>query len=124
MKIKPLHSDCCKADIITVEISPGWYNDKCSACNQTIYYGLVRFYDESAGIGKKHDGTLWFVHAFASNWKDVVDSYYNYIGMFDGACIDSISKRMDRDPDRIEYAQHKWFSDLYKDKVKNPEFAL
>lgn len=123
-KIKPSRSECCTAEIVAVEISSGWYQDVCSKCNKTIYYGLVRSINESAGIGRKHDGTLWFVHAFTSNWQGVVDSHFKYIGMFDGACIDSISERMNKYPDRIEYIQHKWFSDLYKNKVQNPELAL
>lgn len=118
-KVKPTHSDCCKAEL---QARGGF--DRCSNCNGIISYALVgRFHGETPAVCKLYDDSLWFFWQQTTDWQHVLDSEQEYVGQIKEV-VDSIGCRHNRDSDLIERGLHLRFSNEYKPKVKNPEYAL
>ncbi len=127
MQVERPLSDCCQVEIIN---KPSKYSehgyDHCSKCNRAISYALVGWHDqESMGVFEKQDGTWWFFWQQVSTWQDVLEmSHQKYVGQVKHL-VNTIGLIYNtQDVDMLSYEDHKRFSNTYKAKVKNPEWAL
>lgn len=118
-------SDCCNAIINQDEC--GDRCDKCSACKKDISYALIGAPNDFSahGVCQLHSGDYYFFWHSVSKWTQVIERRAygeNYIGQVKQRW--TIGMKYDQFPDRISYSRHLAFSNEWKDKVKNPEYAL
>jgi RecJ-like exonuclease len=116
-------SACCQA-----AINRNKSCDKCSSCSKSITYALVgtwasRF-NESYGVCQLHNGEYYYFWQSVSNWDEVEKhlSYETYVGQI--LELWSVTAELNKEAANIDFKDHKSFSDRWKDKVKNPEYAL
>lgn len=112
-------SDCCDDFIV----SRGDF-DYCLKCDKIICYALVgKYHDEAMAVCKLYDDKLYFFWQQTTSWKHVMESSQEYIGQFKDI-IASVTLEERMCGDLIPYENHVSFSNRWKSKVQNPQYAL
>jgi hypothetical protein len=119
-------SDCCNAKI--EQSNNNFTSDICVECGSIISYALVgdwaKGFHESFAVCELFNGEYYYYWHAVTKFNSILERYSKdtYIGQIKNRW--SITSELDMDGDCIDPKEHKRFSDSWKDKVKNPSYAI